>query len=47
MNDVNLGLPFKLWFSDVSETPETYFWLFNKYSKLKADTHYTYIDVQI
>lgn len=47
MTDVNLGLPFKLWFSDVSETPETYFWLFNKYSKLKADTYYTYVGVQI
>lgn len=41
MTDVNLGLPFKLWFS------ETYFWLFNKYSKLKADAYYTYMGVQI
>lgn len=47
MTNVNFGLPFKLWFSNVSETPETHFWLFNKYTKLKADTYYTYVGVQI
>lgn len=46
MTTVNPGLPFELWFSNSSETPETRFWLLNKHLKLKADTYYTYVGVQ-
>jgi len=47
MTHANLGLTVKSQFSNMSETPETHFWLFNKYVKLKADTYYTYVGVQI